>query len=148
MSDLRMDTAGSFFSTCEAISKGPLASLSKAACVALMRPGSSAIGRELLATKAATISAANSIDCEASASDVVMGEFLKGQEEQRYSVTGHWSIAMWRLLVDGRLILKSGKPISLKPNRAKNPLGSLDRSRQSVRFLVHSFGDDRNHLVA
>jgi len=41
--------------------------------------GNSPIGRELLATKAATISAANSRDFEGSASDVVMGEFLKGQ---------------------------------------------------------------------
>src|SRR5208283_4555042 len=85
VSDLRKDTAGSFFSTCGAVSKGPLASLSNAACVALIRPGSSAIGRELLATKAATISAANSIDCEASASDV-MGEFLipKATRRDRY----------------------------------------------------------------
>jgi hypothetical protein len=46
----------------------------------------------LLATKAATISAANSIDFEGSAFDVVTGEFLKGQVEYGYAETGRSSI--------------------------------------------------------
>jgi hypothetical protein len=30
-----------------------------------------------------------------------MGEFLKGQEKQRYSETGHWSMPLRRFTVDG-----------------------------------------------
>jgi hypothetical protein len=72
-----MDTAGSFFSTGGAAFAEPLATPVKAACTEWISAGNSLIGRELLATKAATISAASSIDFEGSGSDVVMGQFLE-----------------------------------------------------------------------
>jgi hypothetical protein len=45
-----------------------------------------------LATKAATISAANSIEFEGSASDIVTAEFLKGQGKYGYAETDSSSI--------------------------------------------------------